>query len=122
MGISMRKRATLGIAAVGLTLAVAGPATVASANAAKPADTAGYFTLCSEGGYTSYAEWPDRGGLSTVLVDNGNCLTVYLGGDENEQVNVYEYNGSSIYIGSTIYNGLVGETIVTVAGPSFYAE
>jgi hypothetical protein len=41
----------------------------------------------------------------------------------NEQVNVYEYdNGDSIYIGSTIYNGLDGETITTVAGPSFYVS
>jgi hypothetical protein len=128
MGPGMRKRTTLGtgigIAAAGLTLALLGPAASASAataSAVRPADTAGYFTLCSEGGYTSYAEWPGRGGLSTVLVDNGSCITAYLGGTQNEQVDVYEYsNGASIYIASTIYNGLVGETIVTVAGPSFY--
>jgi len=119
----MRKNRTLAIAAAGLALAVAGPATIASASVARPADEAGYFALCSQGGYTSYAEWPDRGGLETVLVDNGTCLTVYLRGDVNEQVNVYEYdNGDSIYIGSTIYNGLDGETITTVAGPSFYVS
>jgi hypothetical protein len=28
---------------------------------------------------------------------------------------------ASEYIGSTIYNGSVGETIVTIPGPSFYA-
>jgi hypothetical protein len=119
----MRKRTTLasGLAAavVGLTLTVA---PTASATTVRPADTAGYFTLCSDGGYTSVVSWVDRGNRS-VLAPAGTCFTIYMGGTYNEQINVYDdVNGTFYYIGSTIYNGLVGETLVTVGGPSFYVE
>lgn len=93
--------------------------TVAHASLEQTAQ-AGDFELCSEGGYDSYASFPDRGGLATYVVPNGSCYVTYLGGDTNEQVNIYEANNNH-YIGSTIYNGSVGETIVTIAGPSFYA-
>jgi hypothetical protein len=95
----------------GLATAVV-PAVSASASS-------GVLTLCSEGGYPSYAVFPGRGGLSTYVIPNGQCYSTYLGGTTNEEVDVYANNWQ--YIGSTIYNGSVGETIVTIAGPSFYA-
>lgn len=128
----MRKNKAFGtgvvIAAVtGLTLALAGPATAASAAVARPADSAGLLTLCSNG-YTSFARIPDRGGWSTLLVNSGSCSEYDLGGSWNEEVDVYEFGGgngttsASTYIGSTIYNGSVGLTIVTVPGPSFFVD
>jgi hypothetical protein len=80
---------------------------------------AGYLVLCSEGGYASYISFPNRGGLFSEGVPNGYCAFFPWAGN-NEQVNVYDYDNKQ-YIGSTIYNGSVGETIVTIAGPSFYA-
>jgi len=101
-------------AAASLTAAaVIVPATSASA-------ATGVFTLCSDGGYGSVAQFPDRGYLETVVIDPGRCTSLVLGGDTNEQVNVIDADTDQL-IGSTIYNGSVGETIVTIAGPSFYA-
>jgi len=37
------------------------------------------------------------------------------------RLGTFVYTGSGQYIGSTVYNGQLGETIVTIAGPSFYA-
>lgn len=106
--------------AAALVLAVAGPVATATA-----ADSGGTLTLCSNG-YTSYASFPGRGGRSTDLVNSGSCESFYFGGDQNEQVDIYEFGGNngvtgwSTYIGSTIYNGIQGLTIVTVPGPSFF--
>jgi hypothetical protein len=98
--------------------------TVAKVPVANPeavrVEQAGDFELCSEGGYDSYAVFPDRGGFATFVVPNGWCYIFPYGGNSNEEVNVYEANNNQ-YIGSTIYNGSVGETIVTIPGPSFYA-
>jgi hypothetical protein len=95
---------------------VAGLAIVPAASA-----DAGALTLCSEGGYTSAVVFPDRGDYSTVGIPNGQCYTFdNWAGTTNEEADVYD-RGTNQYIGSTIYNGSVGETIVTTAGPSFYA-
>jgi hypothetical protein len=116
----------LGIAAVA-SLALAIPAASASAATASPAHTAswagaqdspGYLTVCDGGDYGINVSFPDRGGLGFAPFV-GQCGTVYLGGSQNEQVNVYTSTGA--YVGSTIYNGSQGETIVGIAGPSFYA-
>jgi hypothetical protein len=95
--------------------ALAGLATVPAASA----DT-GALTLCSQGGYGSYAQWPDRGDFSTFVIPNGQCYTSNVGGNTNEDIDIYDACTNQL-IGSTIYNGSVGETIVTIAGPSFYA-
>jgi hypothetical protein len=93
--------------------------TVATAKVVTP-DQAGDFELCSEGGYDSQAVFPDRGGFATFIVPPGWCYVFPYGGTSNEQVDVYDSDNNQ-YIGSTIYNGLVGETVVTIPGPSFYA-
>lgn len=74
----------------------------------------------SFGGYASYASFPGHGGLSTLVIPNGTCCDTFLDGYTNEQVSVYDADNNQ-YIGSTIYNGPVGETIVTVAGLNFCA-
>lgn len=119
---------SLPVAAVAGLAVLAGPAVMASAATTSPAgtdvravaDQAGDFALCSDGGYGSFAVFPDRGGWSTVVIPNGVCLRYAMGGNINEEVDVYDADNGQ-YIGSTIYNGLVGETIVTIPGPSFYA-
>jgi hypothetical protein len=114
---TMRKQKYLGLGAaaavaIGLTAAIA-PA--ASASTTGP----GYLQLCSEGGFGSSIDFVDRG-WSTLPVPNGECDSFDVGGDTNETVEVYDDN-TNTSIGYTIYNGTTGETIVTTAGPSFYA-
>ena len=108
------RRALVVTAAAGLALAAA-PIVDASASA----QAAGQITVCSNGGYASYAAFPGRGGWATYVASPGSCVTLNAGGNVNERVDVY--TGWGQYIASTIYNGTFGETIVTVAGPSFYA-
>jgi hypothetical protein len=113
----MNPRKTLGL---GVT-AEAGLAAALLPAAAAAAATPGKFTLCSQGPYSSYASFPARGGMQTQIIPQGACRTYDLGGSANEQVNVYKYlSAGGQLIGSTIYNGSVGEKIVTIAGPSFY--
>jgi hypothetical protein len=106
----------VGVVTLALAGVVAGPALSASASP-------GTFTLCSQGGYDSWVDIPPvdfETGMATVIVPDGSCQTwPFDGGFENRKVDVYQAGGQ--YIGSTIYNGSVGETIVTIAGPSFYA-
>jgi hypothetical protein len=70
-------------------------------------------------GYASYVAFPSRGGLTTRIAGDGSCVSDYIGGSTNESVDVYVSSGR--YIGSTIFNGSAGETIVTTPGFSFYA-
>ena len=112
--LTSRKAGLALAASIGLAVSL-GTAGAASA------DTAGNFELCSGGNYSSYAVFPDRGGWSTNVVPVGYCYVYGLGGSTNEDVDVYLYNGTSYYLGSTIYNGSVGETIVTTAS-SFYVQ
>jgi len=114
------RKAGLAVAA-SIGLAVSLTTAGAASAAVRPADSAGNFELCSGGNYSSYASFPGRGGWSTNVVPVGYCYVYNIGGNVNETVNVYLYNGTSYYLGSTIYNGLLGETIVTTA-TSFYVE
>jgi hypothetical protein len=107
------------ILAAGTGVAAAAGLAFAIVPAASASASSGVLTLCSEGGYWSNVEFPDRGGLSTYVIPPGECYGTPLGGSFNEQANVYDSNTGRL-IGSTIYNGSVGETIVTIAGPSFY--
>jgi hypothetical protein len=101
--------------------AVAGIAAAIALPASASADTVGYITVCSNGGFDSYVSFPDRSGWVTSVIPSGWCDTTQAGGNSNEQIDVYDSDTGQL-IGSTIYNGSVGETIVTIAGPSFYAE
>lgn len=101
--------------------AVAGTAAAIASTASASADTSGALTVCSSGGFGSSASFPNRGGWGTFVIPNGQCYTTQAGGNINEQINVYDADTGQL-IASTIYNGSVGETIVTIAGPSFYIE
>jgi hypothetical protein len=117
-GLLMAFAASAAANASTITSTVAHPAAPASAEQA--AAFGGNLELCSFGEYASYASFPGRSGLSAFVIPNGTCYGTFLGGNTNEQVNVYDADNNQ-YIGSTIYNGSVGETIVTIAGPGFYA-
>jgi hypothetical protein len=95
---------------------VAGPALSASASP-------GTITVCSEGGYGTWVDIPPvdhESGMFMDVVRDGSCNTwAFDSYGENRQVEVYTEDWQSL--GSTIYNSSVGETIVTIPGPSFYA-
>jgi hypothetical protein len=115
----MRKQKYLGLGAaaavaIGLTAAIA-PA--ASASTTGP----GYLQVCSEGGFTTSVVFTDRDDATVGPVPNGDCYSYYVGGDTNETVQVFDDTDTEESLGYTIYNGTTGETIVTTAGPSFYA-
>jgi hypothetical protein len=78
--------------------------------------TPGKITLCSEGGYGSYARFPERGGLSTVVVPSGDCLTVSLPGNGPEPVRFFVAHNDK-FIGATTYDPRVGLKVSTVKGP-----
>jgi hypothetical protein len=107
----------------------AGPAVSASADTAHPPapavsagsfDLPGWITLCSDGGYNTVVMIPAVWGYYTDLyAAAGTCESGYVGPTDNVEVDVY---GDGGYIGSTIFNGADGETLTTVAGPSFYVS
>ncbi|MET8759876.1 hypothetical protein [Lentzea sp. NPDC004782] len=85
-----------------------------SAQAATP----GVFELCSGGDFSSYAEFVERGGFSTYVVEPGTCQQFAYGGDHAERVDIHVLDGQ--YIGSLVYDGRAGVNVCTVNGPSFY--
>jgi hypothetical protein len=119
MGKLLAVRRGLAAAALAGAAVVAGPAVTASAAPASAAST-GKFRLCSNGFYDSYAVFPGRGGFTTLPVLFGTCAVSSVPGIANEQVDLYEADRT--YIGSTIYNGSIGETVTTIPGPSFYVS
>lgn len=129
MKISFSVRRGLTMAALAVLAVTAAPAVTASAattQTAAPAvsagivDVPGWITLCSDGGYASLLMIPAVWGYYTDLyAAAGECYSAYVGATDNVEVDVY---GDGGYIGSTIFNGADGETINTVAGPSFYVS
>ncbi|GAA3361891.1 hypothetical protein GCM10020366_47640 [Saccharopolyspora gregorii] len=109
-----RRRMGRGMA---LTAAVGAAFAMATAGTAQAA-TPGVLTLCSKGSYGSYAVFPDRGGMATVVVPSGKCTDVEFGGNKPERLDIRQSGGA--VIGSTIYDGRAGLNIATVDGPSFY--
>ena len=118
--MTVLKLKLLGLGVSGAAVAVAALLASRTTPPAGASAEAGALTLCSEGGYASYVVFPDRGGFSTFVIPNGQCHTTVLGGNGNEDVEVFDGDTNQV-IASTIYNGSVGETIVTIPGPSFYA-
>ncbi len=112
----MRNRKFLGLTAGAVTVAGLAAAVIPAASASA---AAGGLTVCSRGGYLSYVDIPAYG-ASSFVANPDHCVTTWFGGNTNVQIYVYDVN-SGQEIGSTIYNGSVGETIVTIDGPSFYA-
>jgi hypothetical protein len=117
---------TVAVAALAVTAGPAVAAEAATARSSAPAvsagiiDVPGWITLCSDGGYDSVLMIPAVWGYYTDLYAAArSCESAYVGSTNNVEVDVY---GDGGYIGSTIFNGADGETLTTVAGPSFYVS
>jgi hypothetical protein len=108
----------LAVAALAGAAVLAGPAVTAMAAPAS-ATSAGWFTLCSDGYYGSYATFTARGG-STLIVWPGACYSLNVLGSNDEPVELHMVDGT--YIGATTYNDAIGETVRTLStpwGPTF---
>lgn len=114
MSQTTRRRTIRGMVLAGALGSLLALSPVTDAQAATP----GTLTLCSGGDFASYAAFPGRGGLATVIVERGRCRSFHLGGNRPERADVHVANGR--YIGSFTYDGRQGANIRTVNGPSFY--
>ncbi|MFF0410532.1 hypothetical protein ACFYUY_08835 [Kitasatospora sp. NPDC004745] len=98
-----RAAAAAGCAAAALTVVLV-PA--GAAQAATP----GQFTLCSDGYYSSYAEFPNRH-FATRIVEPGTCSTLNLSGESKEFVVLHQGNGA--IVGSFSYDDAAGTGVST---------
>ncbi|PSK61699.1 hypothetical protein B0E53_06398 [Micromonospora sp. MH33] len=116
--VQNRRRAKI----VGLLAAAATVGTLASASPAFAAT--GATGVCSKGNYSSYLEFPYRGGLTTYVAPPGSCVSVHFGKYSSEPVYVYgSKNGTRVYLGTRYINDLkksVFRTYGSIPGsPSF---
>ncbi|WP_033289450.1 hypothetical protein [Amycolatopsis jejuensis] len=100
-----------------LTGAVGAAIALGSTGVAQAA-TPEVFQLCSGGNFGSFAEFPERNGYSTFIVNPGECHSFNYGGNHPERVDIK--TADSQYIGSLTYDGRNGVNVKTVNGPSFY--
>jgi hypothetical protein len=110
MKISGRlKRIVAAVSTVGVLsgVVIAASAGVASASTIPT----GRVQLCAQGNYAAYLQFPDRGGLESALVPQGQCWDQYMGGNSWEPIKVYGvWNtnpNQSFYIGTEWYDGAV---------------
>ncbi|MFI6446050.1 hypothetical protein [Kitasatospora sp. NPDC050543] len=77
------------------------------------------FVLCSNGSYASYAVFPKRGNMATVIATPGNCVGLKLTGESKEKVVLYgiKPNGSSFKIATDTFDDSDGERIQTLNNP-----
>ncbi|MEV5544312.1 hypothetical protein AB0L13_46750 [Saccharopolyspora shandongensis] len=90
-------------------------AAVLAAAAPAWADT-GKLTVCSEGDYASYVEFPARGGMTTAIVNSGQCQDFAdLGSSTDvEAINVFGIDGpSTFWITSGDFRPSQGGNVVT---------
>ncbi|MFD0278114.1 hypothetical protein ACFVHB_29990 [Kitasatospora sp. NPDC127111] len=80
---------------------------------------AGNFVLCSHGTYPSYAVFPKRGDMATVVVEPGRCVSLSLSGQSRETVVLYglKPNREKFKIGTDTFDDRVGERIRTLNTP-----
>ncbi|MFF3856450.1 hypothetical protein [Micromonospora sp. NPDC002575] len=116
--VQNRRRAKI----VGLLAVAATVGTLASASPALAAT--GATGVCSKGNYSSYLEFPYRGGLTTYVAPPGGCSTVHFGKYSSEPVNVYGYkNGATVYLGTRNINDLkksVFRTYGSIPGSPYF--
>lgn len=107
-------------AATGLVGVLATTLLVTSSGSASAA-TPGNLTVCTGSDFFLRVEIPGRGmGIApTMIPGQEHCVPTYLGGDSNEQVDVY---GNDRYLGSFNYNGNQGADVHPLPGPSFYVS
>lgn len=103
---------TAGLAgATALAAAPASAVTSATTSAATPYT----LTVCSEGSYASFVEFPGRGRLSTTVVEPGQC-TDFGGWNDNgiEEINVFGMEGPAVFwIQSGHFRASKGGTVFT---------
>ncbi|WP_371493751.1 hypothetical protein OG871_01780 [Kitasatospora sp. NBC_00374] len=123
----MRTTTTRAARTAGLVLAagLVGLTGATSARAAdvpaKPAIPAGAnFVLCSFGNYPSYAVFPKRGDMATVIAEPGRCVGLSLSGQSKEKVVLYgiKPNQSSFKIATDTFDDREGERIRTLNTPA----
>ncbi len=91
--LSVRKM----IAYMSVIIAIALPVGV-GATAAQASGGPGWYQLCSNGSYPSYVVWPGRGGSASYVANPGQCVWIYMAGDETD---IYGLNrGYAFYVGS----------------------
>lgn len=89
-------------------IAIAAMAVIAPAAAASAASA--NFELCAQGNYSTFAQFPDRGGYTTNVVSPGHCLSLSLSGLSTDPIYVYGYQASNapvitaFSVGSTPFN------------------
>jgi len=114
------KRMSAVLAGAGMLTA----ATVALGAGAADASTisTGYVQLCAQGGYVSFIEFPDRGGLQSTLVSPGQCWYEYLGTlDEEVPIEVFgSIDGTAVYLGEAWYNASVSGIGIGTEGAGIY--
>ncbi|MEV6231316.1 hypothetical protein AB0L88_26025 [Saccharopolyspora shandongensis] len=109
---STKRRAGRGLVLVATLGAALVTATAGTAAAATP----GEFTLCSKGGYDSYAAFPDSDS-STVIVPNGQCITLGISHTERYEIRIASNDET---MGGGTYDPREGVTVTTVEGPGFF--
>ncbi|MEU5847468.1 hypothetical protein [Saccharopolyspora shandongensis] len=88
------KRASSSAIAAGVLASAA----VLAAAAPASADTS-KLTVCSQGNYASYVEFPGRGGMTTTVVNSGQCRDFANLGSSNavEAIKVFGIDGPSTF-------------------------
>jgi hypothetical protein len=105
--LSVRKM----IAYMSVIIAMALPVGV-GATAAQASGGTGWYSLCSEGSYPSYVVWPHRSGMSSNVAYPGQCVWIYMNGDETD---IYGLAGGyTFYVGTDWYPA----SIATVGIPA----
>lgn len=121
----MRKflpRRTVAAASVAGALGVAVAFTSAGTAQAAGIDAKpGEITVCATPTDTITVAFPDRNNYQItprVIPHEQNCISAKMGGNENEQINIYSDQGQ--FIGSSIYNGSNGTVVVETTRTGYY--
>ncbi|MER7011144.1 hypothetical protein ABT324_06935 [Saccharopolyspora sp. NPDC000359] len=104
------RRAGASALAIGVLTSSAMLAATVSASAAT-----GQLTVCSQGDYDSFVEFPARGGMTTVIVDSGHCMDFDFGdSNASEPINVFGLQDpAQFWIGSGSFRPSEGGTVTT---------
>jgi hypothetical protein len=81
----------------------------------------GSLTLCSNGGFDSYFQVPDRGGMASFIVNNGQCRAFDYKLSANEQIKVFKASNEQEIGAPFSYNPNL-PYLHTVAGPGYYVS
>jgi hypothetical protein len=112
--VSVRRFAAIGAVAGGVGLAVAAPASASTI----PKE---HVQLCAQGDYPAFIQFPDRGGLTSTVVNPGTCWYEDMGSlGYYEPIYVFAFNSSDVWVklGAVGYNGNVSGVGIGTEGHS----